>query len=331
MIYSIHTMELRLTPDTKEFNRILSDSFQKAKKDKHRLGQSTLYKNNVKVDNAFGSKGIKIEYHDDKYKKKIKFIVNPSKLLGGDDLRLWKPNKDNIKRLLVILDGYIDEYFDSKYSLNDFMLTRADFTVNLDVNKRENVSAYIKVLYNIGKVKGFSPKYTKYDEHINKDFSFDLEGNSNGIEFSVYDKEAESERKKAQGILRVEVRLKKQMAISRYTEETKTAKQIGDLAKNSREIFLDTFRHIVPCGDYYQKSKAVNIIAESNYSQKMKEKMIRLMELIPKKKSFYLALKEMNDRGLDKVLRNFADINLSPVTLSKRQTTKHLQSLYKYL
>ena len=59
--------------------------------------------------------------------------------------------------------------------------------------------------------------------------------------------------------------------------------------------------------------------------------MLRLIELIPKKKSLYLAQKEMNDRNIDKIMEMFAEINVSPVTISKRHKVDFLESLYSYL
>ena len=59
--------------------------------------------------------------------------------------------------------------------------------------------------------------------------------------------------------------------------------------------------------------------------------MIRLVALIPEKKSLLLAQKELNYRRIDKVMDTFAAIDLSPVTLSKRHDTKHLENLYTYI
>lgn len=87
------------------------------------------------------------------------------------------------------------------------MLTRIDYTANVDVGSREQVSQYIKVLHRLGKVKGFAPKYKKSNKLIDKTLSFDLKGSSMPVEFSVYDKEAQSEKKEARGILRIEIRL----------------------------------------------------------------------------------------------------------------------------
>ena len=55
------------------------------------------------------------------------------------------------------------------------------------------------------------------------------------------------------------------------------------------------------------------------------------MTLIPEKKSLYLAHKAMNCRNIEKVMKGFAKINLSPVTISKRHNITHLDNLYSYL
>ena len=327
MIYSIHTFELTLILDTKKFRKQLDNAYKKSKNN-HRL----FPKDNIFNDHALADEGIKIEYHDKVFKKKIKFIVNPTSVLGGNDIKkLWKPNDDKISKLLCKLEEYIDDYFDSKYELNDFKLTRIDFTVNIDVRDSENVSAYIKVLRNIGKVKGFAPKYNKNDERINTDLSFDLEGNSSGVEFSAYDKEAVAKRKEGKRIMRVEVRLIKPKTIRKYTDESVTSKQIKSLALNSKEIFLETFTHIVPFGNYYKKKQALEIIEDNISNKKLREKMSQMIELIPVKKSLSLAQKAMNYRKIEKVMDAFAEMNLSPVTISKRHNMKHLKSLYSYL
>ncbi len=330
MIYSSHTFELTLIVNTDKFYEWKDKAYKKSKGN-HRAFEI----NGVHYDHALKDKGIKIEYHDNTFKKKINFIVNPTKILGGNDIKkLWKPNNDNISKLLRKLKEYIDIYFDSKYKLNDFKLTRIDFTVNINVGDKKNVSAYIKVLQNIGKVKWFKPKYDKNgkkNKNIDDDLSFDLEGNSNGVEFTAYDKEGQSKQKEAKGILRVEVRLKKQKSISKYTDETVTAKQIKKLAANSRNIFLDYFADIIPCGNYYKKKEAVKLIEDNISKQKHSEKMLQLIELVPKKKSLYLAQQEMNDRNIDKVMEMFAEINVSPVTISKRHNINFLKNLYSYL
>ena len=340
MIFAPHTLELRLTLDTKKFKNLKDKAYKNAKGKNYRVHPDKKNRN-IHVDHALKDKGITIKYQDDRYKKKIRLIVNPTEVLGGDDVKkLWRPNKDNIYKLLRKLDKYIDDYFESKYKMNDFRLARIDFTINIDVGDKKTVTAYIKILQKIGKVKLFSPKFNreeKANEAFNDADSFDLEGNSNDIGFSIYDKAAQLRHKKderhtlATGILRIEVRINKSKAISKLTKETITAKQIMDLTLNSKEIFLATFIHIVPYGDYYKKKQAIKIVEDNVSKKKLKDKMIKLIELIPKRKSLLLAQKELKSRNLSKILLQFARLNVSPVTIPKSVNKKHLDGLYKYL
>ncbi len=62
----------------------------------------------------------------------------------------------------------------------------------------------------------------------------------------------------------------------------------------------------------------------------MRRRMLRLLTLIPEKKSLHLAQKAMNCRDTEKVMMAFTKINLSPVTISKRHEVKHLENVYSY-
>lgn len=344
---SIHTFELTLDTNTKNFNYLLSRAYKMAKKDKHRVGYSTKHTTyDVRVDDALASEGIMIEYHAHDYRKSIKLRVNPSEVLGGSDLKLWKPNTRNIEALIEKLNEHIDDYFDSEYVLDDLILSRVEFTANLDVGK-ENVPAYIRLMYKIGKVKGFSAKYSVLDYaagDIKKERSFDLEGKTNGIAFTLYDKEADLKDKgkkekarKAKGILRAEVRLKKRKAVQEAIhvfddpDALTTEEQITLVSKKCIQIFGATFAAIVPYGDSYKLKDAEQHVSMSGLKAKRKDKMLRLLRLIPEKKSLYLAFKELNVRNKDEMLVWFAKMNISPITISKREDIDYLKNIYDYL
>ena len=247
-------------------------------------------------------------------------------------------------KLLRKLDKRIVEYFNYNYHLDDFILSGMSLITDIDVGSRENVLAYLKVLHRVGKVKGFSP--SSYDG-IDENSSFCLSGNSNAIDFLLYDlrkaivdqlwnndvgqKKMKSVSSHTQGILRAEVKLTKPKAIRAYTNAEDTAGQIVELMKDRQQIFLDTFARIVPFGDFYKKDAAVEIIWKEVKDAIMRRKMLRLLTLIPEKKSLLLAQKAMNCREVEKVMMAFAKINLSPVTLSKRSDIKKLGNLYSYL
>lgn len=193
-------------------------------------------------------------------------------------------------------------------------------------------------------MKGFSQ--SEYDCFEDID-SFCMEGNSNDIGFWIYDlegfirnqlvdkditkKKIRSMFKESEGILRTEVRLMKPKAVRCYTGTDDVSGQITKLVEKSSEIFLDVFTHIIPYGDYYKKNRAVEIVREKVGDSVLRRRMLRLLALIPEKKSLYLAQKAMNCRNVEKVMEEFAKINVSPVTISKRHDIKFVNSLYSYL
>lgn len=343
---SIHTFELRLETNNKNFNYLLSSAYKKAKRDHHRVGHSTRQSNDVRVDDALAAYGITVEYHNCDFRKIIKLRVNPSEVLGGSDLKLWKPSNRNIGDLIERLEEYIEDYFDGDYTLDDLTLSRVEFTANLDVGK-DNVSAYIRLMHKIGSAKGFSAKYGPLDYSvgdIKKERSFDLEGNTNGIGFTLYDKEADlkdkgkrEKAKKARGILRAEVRLKKPKAVREAISEfddpdiLTTEEQITLVAKKSKDIFCSVFVGIVPCGDFYKLKEAEERVLASDYKNRKKDKMLELLRLVPEKKTLALAFKEMNVRSREDMLMWFAKINVSPITISKREDMRYLKNIYCYL
>lgn len=237
------------------------------------------------------------------------------------------------------------EYFGGQYQLKDFKLSKVILTADIDVHSRENVSAYLKVLRRIGRVKGFSP--VSYD-CFDKDASFCLEGNSNGVEFVVYDlektlleqlgtkgngrKKLGSITEKTKGVLRGEVRLTTSKAILSYTNTAADIfEQIGIVIDKCQDIFFEVFVQIVPFGDFYKKDKVVEIIRDNVDNRVMQRKMLRLVALIPEKKSLWLAQKEMGCRDMETVMREFAKIGVSPVTIGKRSSLKRLGCLYDFL
>ena len=288
------------------------------------------------IDFSIESKGIVITYRDSQYKKKVKVIVNAGLILNCDN-----PDPD---KLAWKLEKRIGDYFDHKYQMEDFILSGMILSADIDVHNRENVLAYLKVLKRIGRIKGFSSSNPECFDGID---SFCLEGNSNGIEFLIYDLEdyvaqrlrkTEIERKglksmlrESEGILRTEVRLTKLKVIRDYTDANDVSEQIVELSEKCQDIFLDTFTRIIPFGDFYKKDKAVEIIQNKVEDIRLRRKMLRLMALIPEKKSLYLAQKAMDCRNIEKIMDVFAKINISPVMISKRQDVKYLENIYEYL
>jgi len=287
---------------------------------------------NMYADRTFESKGISVLYQDSQYKKKIKLIVNPCRLLDSD-----KPDSE---KLIHKLDKRIERYFNNKFKLDDFELSGMGLTVDIDVRSSERVFDYLKVLRRIGKVKGFSPSR---DNGLDDDAGLFYDGNSNGIKFMLYDLEVIfgegtsddffniEQPEYCGGLLRAEVRLTNPKAIRSYTNKSSTSKQIADLYDNRLDIFSHTFLRIVPFGNFYKKNKAEEIIRAKVKDATIGRRMLRLLDLIPEKKSLLLAQKALNYRRIDKVMEAFFGIEVAPITISKRHDVKKLDNLYEYM
>jgi hypothetical protein len=325
-MYLQSTFELSLTLDAEKFNKLFARAY----------GKTEPLDNDEYVDHSLYSKGITVTYRDSQYKKKVKLNVNSAGVLDSDE--------PDPSRFIRKLEKRIDDYFGSRYRLNDFTLTGLHLSTDIDVHGRDNAAAYIKVLQRVGKVKGFSPSK---DNWLGDDIEFSLCGNSNGIDFSVYDlagllreyaketdanrKQLNSTAKKSEGILRAEVHLTEAKAIHAYTIGIDTSGQISDLSGNSEKIFLDVFTRIVPFGDFYKKEKVVELIRAKVSDIRLRRRCLRLLELIPEKRSLLLAQKALRYRSIDDVMEAFADIEVSPVTIGKRHDVKKLDNIYKYM
>jgi hypothetical protein len=288
------------------------------------------------IDQSMASKGITVTYRGSQYKKKVKVIANQSLLLGDNE---YDPD-----RLIRKLEKRILEYFDRQFQIDDFTLSGLVLTADIDVQSRNNVANYLKALRRVGRVKGFTPaEYECFED----DSGFCLEGNSNGIDFMIYDLEealagqlrrgdakrgaAKSMIENVAGILRSEVHLTKPKAMRAYTTDAAASIQITALSAKCRKIFFDTVTRIIPYGSFHKKADAVAIIRRDVKDLVLKRKMLYLLALIPEKKSLLLAQKALNYRRIDDVMEMFAAIELSPVTLSKRHAVKRLDNLYAYL
>lgn len=323
-----HIFELSMVLDGEKFHKVF-DKVRDHTESLEKIGDEY-------IDHALDSKGITVIYRNSQYRKKIKILVNSG---ASSKWSIADPEK-----FIRKLDKRIREYFGFKYKLNDFNLSGMTVVADINVGNSKMITEYLKVLKRIGRVKGFSVVgYDCFDNNM----SFCMEGNSNSIDFLLYDlkgtlvnqlrqagikrKELKSVVEGSEGVLRSEVRLTKPKAIRVYAKAHDIAGQIAELSEKSKDVFWETFTRIVPFGDFYKKDKAVQIIQRDVKDNVMRRKMLWLLVLIPEKKSLYLAQKAMEYRNMEKVVESFAKINVSPITISKRHNIKYLKNLYAYI
>lgn len=306
--------ELSMHLDSREFSEII----RYASDDLKQISDS----DDEFIDTSMISKGMLVRYRDSLYKKKITLIIDVRNIIGQSDMDSDKLNRKISKR--------IAKYFDNRFTIEDFSLSHATIINDFNVGGRNMVSSYLGVLKRIRQVKGYSP--TNY-RRIPDSKGICLKGNSNGVEFTIYDLEhCLSEISKCPeqyiGILRSEVHLVKQKAISQITGTSDTTLQIDCISENAGGIFLEVFSHIVPYGAFYKKKEACDLVRRKVTDARLSRLMLKLIALIPEKKSLLLAQKALNSRRVDEVMEEFARIGVSPVTISKRCSTNKISSLY---
>ena len=323
------TLELSITIDAKKFYKLLHKA--------NPIGEYDSYDDDSNyVDQSISHKGVLIKYKNKTYNKKVTLIIDTDKIIGGAE---FVPDI-----LISRLEKRIAKYFNAKYQLNDFTLTGMTISADVNLQNKDMVDAYMKLMSRLGRVKGYSKSNSN---PFSDDVSFCLEGNSNFIEFVVLDlegalkeqlegtgykkKQIDLMQKDTTGILRVEVRLMKSKAIRDYTDDAIPTVQIVELLRKNQDIFCEIFFSILPFGDSYKQNKTIELIREKVDDVRLRRKMIRLVELVPEKKSLLLAQKALDCRNLDEVMEMFADIEVSPVTISKRSDEKMLDNLIKFI
>lgn len=288
------------------------------------------------VDYSLEEEGIVVRYRASQFKKKITLIVTAYEMTAG--------NTSFAEKFVRKLNKQISKYFNSEFQLNDFSVSKMIICKNIDVGNEKNLQEYLHVLRRVGKVKGFSPMECETLEEVD---CFCLKGNSSAVNFLIYDlrptiiaqmknegaskSQLQVMSQETEGVLRVEVHLTKPKAIQRYTDQYVAEDQIVDMVSKSTDIFMKVFTRVVPYGDFYKIGAATELIRKVVKEDVVKRRMLRLVALIPEKKSIHLAQKEMSYRHPEKLLIEFVNIGLSPVTLGKRQSVKYLKNLYQYL
>ena len=131
--------------------------------------------------------------------------------------------------------------------------------------------------------------------------------------------------------LRAEVQLRKSKAIYNQTEVSNPEKQMVEVATQAENVFLGVFSAIIPYGAFLKQQDAIRLIQTKVPDARLREKMWRLVSLIPEKKSLLGAQKAAGYRNTRDLMEAFADIDLSPITIAKRHPCPQLPNIYALL
>ena len=112
--------ELSLTLNTTEFQRIFDSAC-------NNFSYLDALDDDEYADRSLAAKGITVIFRDSQYKKKVRLLVNPCVVL--DD-------SSDMEKLIRKLNKHIIEYFDRRYTLNDFILSGMTITGDIDVGSQ---------------------------------------------------------------------------------------------------------------------------------------------------------------------------------------------------
>lgn len=313
--------ELSIVLDKERFQKVLDDVAECELVD----GEEERY-----VDYSWASRGMMVCYRDSRYRKRIRLLMCAPLIMG---------NACDADTLVHGMRNRINRYFGGRFDLDDFALSAVRMSRQIDVQSRQNVHDYMTVLRRVGRVKGFTPREVSPNEEM-----LYWEGNSNATDFMLrsgapnhiavptwhrhdasflFDSETES-------VITAQVLLKKAQAVRKHAHGCTTEEQVAVLFRDRERVFGDVFVQIVPFGDFLKMNAAVERVRSEVANPALRRRMLHLLELVPEKKSLLLAQKSLLCRDIPSLMISFAEIELSPVTISKRQKSSALENIYRH-
>lgn len=332
---AIHTFELTKKLTHNEFKEI-----RKSLKRKH----FSSGKNKTKIEiEKYSSRGIRIYLMSHKYYPCIRFVVNPTAILDNGNVTDIFSEPDKLIDIVRLFDTYISDLFGNECLFENLKLTRLDLCTDLQLSSCEEVRKYIRLLYKSNMKKGYKVKGRKC-ENYDTESGFACDNPTAGIGISIYDKEAQllkirklSAAKKVGNRLRVEVQLKSQKSLRKYCEHDSNIEKIRYFLDCGQILLSKILDDLLVNADYYTLPEAIGIVCERK-SGKMRDRMVRLLEMTSAYHSIRLAVKALKseepsitDKYVRLMLQSFHSLNVNVVTLGRRSRLKLLKSLLKQI
>lgn len=282
----MHTFEMKKT-----FYR--HNEFAKAQNDLRGVGHPQYSQNeNSQVYTYYVKKGIVILLFRCRYvKSSIIIKINPQKVLGEEQQEnLFELNKNKFIECLTLAQKILEK---NCIKLNEFIISRIDFTRDIKFEKSEIIDIYIKLLNKTG--APYRYVYKKYGDETYKD-SYEIINTKRLYSVAVYNKERESEQRNKRsasmsGVMRIEVRIMDIEALKEiFSAETLQFDKVIDMQDYAIVILKNAFVE----GFYIKLEKTKKILYEEYHSRKATkrqknkiEKMIELSEKIAVHRSAY--------------------------------------------
>ena len=274
-------------------------------------------------------------------------IITPGIILGDneDPTRLYTGAKEEWKKVRKMYNENLNLKSLPK-NLNKYVLSRIDQTLDLILNDTETVDMWVHVFKKSMK----SPVYQR-KKFTKRTSSNPEESNRHSVEyctstkkkdhkkgktfnkapetaFKAYNKSYESPNSCAlSAILRLELTSKKQPIIKKLKLDKNAEIEtiLNEAAKKAyktickfvqRSMFID--------GKILPYTEAMRLVQDSKENRKQKKRMCELIEQCSKCSNLFHAFEKMalNKKAQTRLLKRFANLNLSPVTINKASAIK---------
>lgn len=277
---------------------------------------------------------------------KVKLRIEPERVLGNTDPQaLWRCEKGDWKRLAKAVDGLLSAL--DIPALKEMKLSILELTVNLTFLQQKYVDLYIQILKK-GYLNGHY-KRIQFDKFANKAKNIQ-EANQHSYKaackqksFFAYDKTAQLlmtqriARLPNHRTLRLEVSLRREAIKKELGTKNSTKYYLEQGSKHAEKIvhhFLEKL--LLSNGRHLPYNVAMEQIQQLK-GTKMRQRAEYLLQLCSRKKSLDKAINAMQEEleikrsAVDRVIKKFKGLGLSPITIPIRQHVEPLPSLLSLL
>lgn len=300
----------------------------------------------------FAKRGVKLRI----FKKKgsiwnLFITIHPILLMGvAHRGSLYAPNNKSIMYILLGNADKILTEIDCPCKLREIKLYRVDVTANLIFEDSDIVDNYLRILKKSLLLPHYHEDWFHKGDGKAKDYKLankhSYKQSCKAAAFFAYDKTAQLEMIDAlpfslidKKVLRLEVQLRRK-GMKKWVKKDHMDDCIETLIKLSKKtndiICWYLKRTQQKDLDYIQYKEAAQQIAKLK-SKKTRERMLYLLRKTSDRHTLSKALEDLrkefrlNSNQVNRVLRKFSDLGISPITLTNADTMERLPALSNFL
>lgn len=346
--FSIHTITLRC-PFTNMERTLVKDKIcmycntNRVKYYKENIGNNVYWNFDLRNELCINRVNIWDLYSEGiLVKSGLDITINPRHFYHKDDHPFtYIADQNDLDSILIFLDILI-KTLEIPLDTYMFQVHRIDFCANLELESRDKVENYMRIMrkgayvYN-GKRK---VEYSKTQKKmVPTKHSFTIYGKS--FEFAIYDKYKQMKSTNnllysddlESGLTQIRFELRVKRSKEKLLEEKYRLYTIENVIKSIKEISeIELTKFIIKAfgrGTFVKYDIAKNTIKQSNNHSKTKEKMIFFMK-IASKNNLEIAKLYFNS-DYKKILKKFDYLGISPITLPSRSKDCLLYNPVQYL